>query len=324
MGLRSCFNSPIRAVAAILAVIFVLQIIVVILLGESPDLDLDESPFVHNNILFRTANTDASRLDGSSEVGAALVVDRPSRKLRGALLSSASPDSSQAVGERLPLVINGVAAGRRRSKGGTKKTLETKHSSTAVTRQSGSSATSENNKALRLLQAAAGQGSSGHTVMPGAASPLAAPGPTFWCLDGRGGPFPETSRNDDYCDCGDGSDEPATSACSGLAARAAAATAGGGAGTGAAAGAATGRAFGQEAASFACAELAPGVPSRHLFSSRVSDGVCDCCDGSDEPPASRADSSNPITTPPPRATLTLITLTIVPTSPPPPRAREPR
>jgi hypothetical protein len=54
--------------------------------------------------------------------------------------------------------------------------------------------------------------------------------------------------NDDYCDClDDGSDEPSTSAC--------------------------------PTAVFHCQN---GHSVRYLPSSRVNDGVCDCCDGSDE------------------------------------------
>lgn len=33
---------------------------------------------------------------------------------------------------------------------------------------------------------------------------------------------------------------------------------------------------------FSCAALAPGLAPRRLWASRVGDGVCDCCDGSDE------------------------------------------
>eukprot|EP01006_Ploeotia_vitrea_P063945 TRINITY_DN8659_c0_g1_i2.p1 TRINITY_DN8659_c0_g1~~TRINITY_DN8659_c0_g1_i2.p1 ORF type:complete len:449 (-),score=117.27 TRINITY_DN8659_c0_g1_i2:108-1343(-) len=53
--------------------------------------------------------------------------------------------------------------------------------------------------------------------------------------------------NDDYCDCPDGSDEPATSACS---------------------------------YKFYCTNA--GHIAEELPSSRVNDGICDCCDGTDE------------------------------------------
>lgn len=57
--------------------------------------------------------------------------------------------------------------------------------------------------------------------------------------------------NDDYCDCGDGSDEPLTSACSGLSKR-----------------------------MFVCGKGGP--IKKEIPYSRVNDGICDCCDGSDE------------------------------------------
>ncbi|XP_040063659.2 glucosidase 2 subunit beta [Ixodes scapularis] len=58
-----------------------------------------------------------------------------------------------------------------------------------------------------------------------------------------------TQVNDDYCDCEDGSDEPATNACL------------------------NGRFF--------CKQETPGKPG-YIPATRVNDGICDCCDGSDE------------------------------------------
>ena len=70
----------------------------------------------------------------------------------------------------------------------------------------------------------------------------------FTCGDGRKS-LDDAKVNDDFCDCADGSDEPATPACSG--------TAGGGVG-------------------FLCTNA--GHVSKRVFSSRVNDGICDCCD----------------------------------------------
>ncbi|XP_046747931.1 glucosidase 2 subunit beta [Diprion similis] len=69
----------------------------------------------------------------------------------------------------------------------------------------------------------------------------------FQCLDGSLF-IPFNRVNDDYCDCADGSDEPATSACSN--------------------------------GSFFCHN--PGHRPQYIPSSWVNDGVCDCCDASDE------------------------------------------
>lgn len=73
----------------------------------------------------------------------------------------------------------------------------------------------------------------------------------FSCDDGRTR-VPRARINDEYCDCGDGSDEPGTSACAGR----------------------TG------APGFYCPNV--GSTPKTVASSRVDDGVCDCCDGSDE------------------------------------------
>jgi len=72
----------------------------------------------------------------------------------------------------------------------------------------------------------------------------------FPCADGSRS-IPATAVNDNYCDCGDGSDEPGTGACAGTA-----------------------------SVHFAC-ENRPST-RRLLYLSRVGDGVCDCCDGTDE------------------------------------------
>ncbi|KAJ1398876.1 hypothetical protein B484DRAFT_308957, partial [Ochromonadaceae sp. CCMP2298] len=61
--------------------------------------------------------------------------------------------------------------------------------------------------------------------------------------------------NDDYCDTFDGSDETRSSACSHL------------------------------KSTFSCPAPTHTIANKHIVeipSSRVNDGVCDCCDGSDE------------------------------------------
>ncbi|KAL6259018.1 hypothetical protein P5V15_008940 [Pogonomyrmex californicus] len=83
--------------------------------------------------------------------------------------------------------------------------------------------------------------------IPVAKSPLYPPDRDFECLDGSR-LIPFTRVNDDYCDCGDGSDEPGTAAC--------------------------GNGF------FYCENT--GHQPVYIPSSWVNDGVCDCCDTSDE------------------------------------------
>lgn len=78
-------------------------------------------------------------------------------------------------------------------------------------------------------------------------NPLYTPKSHFECLDGsRRITFDKI--NDDYCDCGDGSDEPGTSACPN--------------------------------GSFFCQNS--GYKPLRIPSGRVNDGVCDCCDATDE------------------------------------------
>lgn len=78
-------------------------------------------------------------------------------------------------------------------------------------------------------------------------NPLYRPDRDFECLDGSR-IIPFTWINDDYCDCGDGSDEPGTSACvNGV---------------------------------FYCENI--NHKPAYIPSSWVNDGVCDCCDTSDE------------------------------------------
>ena len=81
------------------------------------------------------------------------------------------------------------------------------------------------------------------------------------CVPISGGPtilLPPELVNDDYCDCADGSDEPSTAACSGLVPH----------------------------ACFVCRrDIGTGMhreDPRCIPISRVNDGICDCCDGSDE------------------------------------------
>ncbi|XP_012288053.1 glucosidase 2 subunit beta [Orussus abietinus] len=76
---------------------------------------------------------------------------------------------------------------------------------------------------------------------------LYSPDRDFECLDGSLR-IPYTYVNDDYCDCGDGSDEPGTAACSN--------------------------------GSFYCRNA--GHQGSFIPSAWVNDGFCDCCDASDE------------------------------------------
>ncbi|XP_011345839.1 glucosidase 2 subunit beta isoform X1 [Ooceraea biroi] len=83
--------------------------------------------------------------------------------------------------------------------------------------------------------------------VPVAKNSLYRPDRDFECLDGSR-LIPFTRVNDDYCDCGDGSDEPGTAACA--------------------------------HGSFYCENA--GHKPAYIPSSWVNDGVCDCCDTSDE------------------------------------------
>ena len=69
--------------------------------------------------------------------------------------------------------------------------------------------------------------------------------------------LPQRLINDDFCDCADGSDENATSACSHVDASAL-----------------------TEPTKFLCSN--EGHIPKWLLPSRIGDGICDCCDGSDE------------------------------------------
>lgn len=92
--------------------------------------------------------------------------------------------------------------------------------------------------------------------IPVAKNPLYRPDRDFECLDGSR-LISFTRVNDDYCDCGDGSDEPGTAACA--------------------------NGF------FYCENT--GHKPAYVPSSWVNDGVCDCCDTSDEY-ASRVECAN--------------------------------
>ena len=84
-----------------------------------------------------------------------------------------------------------------------------------------------------------------HVVRGGKQQSSVGAGVRITCPDGTAGIL-----NDDYCDCKDGSDEPATSACSNVLV---------------------------QKRKFHCAD-----GSKTIFASRVHDGIVDCKDGSDE------------------------------------------
>eukprot|EP00927_Polykrikos_kofoidii_P014469 TRINITY_DN16330_c0_g1_i1.p1 TRINITY_DN16330_c0_g1~~TRINITY_DN16330_c0_g1_i1.p1 ORF type:complete len:563 (+),score=127.81 TRINITY_DN16330_c0_g1_i1:135-1691(+) len=93
---------------------------------------------------------------------------------------------------------------------------------------------------------------------------------SFRCFDGTGSERPLSIVNDDFCDCADGSDEPGTAACV----------------TGSGAGGWLQPAHNspvdtsETAGLFFCRNK--GSQAEYIFLSRVGDGLCDCCDGSDE------------------------------------------
>lgn len=131
------------------------------------------------------------------------------------------------------------------------------------------------------------------SVMAAAASPA---GPPLRCVPygspagAAAVPVVPDSLNDDYCDCADGADEPGTAACAGAVTRrtfwCSAVT-----GTSADDDDVDGDGVGGQGGDAASATgtgggLAPGAVASEggqlLYPSAVGDGVCDCCDGSDE------------------------------------------
>ena len=109
---------------------------------------------------------------------------------------------------------------------------------------------------LLLLLSTAEQlhGSAVRGARPELADAYDALGEHFQCLDGAQVLPSYAQLNDDYCDCEDGSDEPGTSACSGVAS--------------------------SRSVGFYCPNL--GYEGSVIPPSRVNDGICDCCDGGDE------------------------------------------
>ena len=99
----------------------------------------------------------------------------------------------------------------------------------------------------------------------------------FTCNDGS---VIDLSRvNDDYCDCISGEDEPGTSACSGNSdyGRGVASTS---TNTNENSNGGSDDNESQKGQLFYC--MNDGFMEKSIFTSRVNDGICDCCDGSDE------------------------------------------
>lgn len=87
---------------------------------------------------------------------------------------------------------------------------------------------------------------------------------TFTCLDGSKS-IKLSRLNDDFCDCADGSDEPGTAAC-----------------TFPASGSLKTDLIARDTFRFQCTNAGFENLNQQFFHSRINDGVCDCCDGSDE------------------------------------------